>query len=248
MAQQRIVYGAGPVPDVPGRLFVAFVQPSRADAGTFYGDDPQRILADVQAAYLGDALTALPPFGILPAQTALDDATAEIVAADLAELVSAEAYGGIADATVLRRLCRAALDFVAGRAWEKHGLFVAALEGAGFAEAEVVVAAVDTGETGFMLHPGRGAFALMRQSGPTPAIFGDLLAFGMRALPSWVAPAAEAAFGHAIVPDPIRVRDGVRISADDADARLLAAVASAIVKDGEGEACGVRARLRRWRS
>jgi hypothetical protein len=248
MVKRRFVFGGGPVPGVPGRLFVAFVEPARADAATFYGDDPQRILQDVQAAYANDMLTALPPFGVLPAGDGVDDAMAGIVAADIAELAFADAYRGIADANALRRLCRAALDFVAASGWKRHGLFVAALQGAGLPEAEVAVVGTGQNDAGFTLYPGRGGFALMGQTGPAPMLSGDLLAFGIRALPDWVAAAASAACTHAVAPDPARIRNGIRILADDADALLLAAVATAIARDGEGEAGGVRARLRRWRS
>ena len=245
--RERIVFGGGPVPEIPGRLFVLFVEPSKPGADIFYAEDPVQARALVAAAYPGDRLIALPPVGMPPADTLFTEATIDTVVADLAELVSAADYNGISDGALIRCLCRAGLEFVHARPWESHALLVAELTGAAFPEAEIAVTEPTAEGAGFSLYPGRGAFARMAGSFKgSPLEIDEVLALQVRELPEWAAPAIRALREEPLFPVPVRISGRSRVPVGDDDAALLAAVAAAITASGEGHAGSVCARVSAW--
>jgi hypothetical protein len=246
MRQERVVFGAGPIPGLPGQLFVLFVEPSKPEADTFYADDISSGLIEVQKAYPDDRLILLPPIGTPPDDARVPDDTADTVVADLAELVDARTYRGITEPGLIRRLCRAGLEFVVSCAWETHGLLVAKLAGAPYAEAEVVVAKPTEEGPGFTLYPGRGAFARMTRSKPGSFPIEDVLAVRMNVLPDWAAPSARSVYGEAVVPEPFVVLGGARGPVGDHEAAVLGAITAAIASSGTGHAGNVHAMIRRW--
>lgn len=246
MEQEKFVYGAGPVPDLPDPLFVVFVEPARAGAESFYGADPAQVMAEVRAAYPQDRLIELPPVGVPQAAVRIPDATADAIIADLTELVGAPYFRGLKDAALLRRLCRTSRDFVRAAPWETAGLLIANLVGAPFDTAEIAIAAPVGHSCGFSLFPGRGAFASMAQSQPGSFSAEGSLVLEIRPFPDWAASAARAVHADAVMPEPAAVREDSRMAVDDAQIAVLAAVAAAIASGGEGRAGDVRVQLRNW--
>jgi hypothetical protein len=246
MEAERYVFGAGPMPNVDSSLYVVFIEPSSSDASMFFVDEPEHAVIGAKSRYPGDRFVVLPPFSTAP-DIPVPDAVADVMVADLAELVSPDDFQGVSDANMVRRLCRSAINLSQVRSIDGDQLLIAEITGASISNAEIAVSVSQTNVAGLTLYPGRDAFARMAKwPSDKPFSCDELFALHLRDLPEWAAMAAQAVCGSAVVPKPIHVLGDARVPISNQDAALLIAVMESLAFPTGNSAGDIRVRLQRW--